>query len=56
MLIEVVALEPPHYDEGVVTIHLKKLLAGETGEVDSVHAVFGGGFNQEKTGYLRTMR
>ena len=25
MLIEVVALEPPHYDEGVVTIHFDKL-------------------------------
>src|SRR6516165_4101452 len=51
MLIEVVALEPPHYDEGVITIHCKKLLTAEAGEVDSVNAVFGGGFTQEKTCY-----
>lgn len=51
MLIEVVALEPPHYDEGVVTIQLEKLLTGEASEVNSVHAVFGGGFCQEKTCY-----
>src|SRR5262245_55162888 len=48
MLIEVVALEPPHYDEGIVTIHFEKLLTGEASEVNSVHAVFGGGFKQEK--------
>jgi hypothetical protein len=51
MLIEVVALEPPHYDEGVVTIHLEKLLTGEASEVNSVHAVFGGSFSQKKTCY-----
>src|SRR5215831_5121810 len=51
MLIEVVALEPSHYDEGVVTIHFKKLLTGEAGEVNSVHAVFAGGFKQEKPCY-----
>src|SRR5258705_6805063 len=49
MLVEVVALEPPHYDEGVVTIHCKKLLTGEAGEVNSVDAALGGGFTQDKT-------
>src|SRR5438874_13190086 len=48
MLIEVVALQAPHHYEGVVTIHLKKLLAGEPGEVNSVCS---GGFTQEKTYY-----
>src|SRR5438132_8534492 len=48
MLIEVVALQPPHHYEGVVMIHLKKLLAGEPGEVNSVCS---GGFTQEKTYY-----
>src|SRR5436190_20993194 len=48
MLIEVIALQPPHHYEGVVTIHLKKLLAGEPGEVNSVCS---GGFTQEKTYY-----
>jgi hypothetical protein len=48
MLIEVVALQPPHHYERVVTIHLKKLLAGEPGEVNSVCS---GGFTQEKTYY-----
>src|SRR5262245_65708221 len=48
MLIEVVALEPPHHDEGVVTIHLEKLLTGEASEVNSLDAVFGGGLSQEK--------
>src|SRR2546426_293809 len=48
MLIEVVALQPPHHYEGVVTIHFKKLLTGEPGQVNSV---CGGGFTQEKTCY-----
>jgi hypothetical protein len=48
MLIEVVALEPPHHDEGVVTIHLEKLLTGEASEVNSLHAIFGGRLSQEK--------
>src|SRR5215475_2644849 len=43
MLIEVVALEPPHHDEGVLTIHLEKLLTAEASEVNSLNAVFGGG-------------
>jgi hypothetical protein len=51
VLIEVVALEPPHYDEGVVTIHFEKLLTGEAAEVNSVQAVFAAGFRQEKTCY-----
>src|SRR5262245_25078370 len=51
MLIEVVALEPPHHDKGVITIHLKKLLTGEAREVNSLNAVFGGGLSQEKTCY-----
>src|SRR5437016_12111003 len=51
MLIEVVALQPPHHYEGVVTIHLKKLLAAEPGEVISVNSVCSDGFPQEKTYY-----
>jgi hypothetical protein len=31
MLIEVVALQPTHHYEGVVTIHFKELLTGEPG-------------------------
>src|SRR5262245_60466392 len=48
MLIEVVALEPPHHDEGVLMIHLEKLLTAEASEVNSLNAVFGGGLSQEK--------
>ncbi|OLB75558.1 MAG: hypothetical protein AUI16_11450 [Alphaproteobacteria bacterium 13_2_20CM_2_64_7] len=48
MLIEVVALQPTHHYEGVVTIHFKELLTGEPGEVNSVCC---GGFSQEKNGY-----
>jgi hypothetical protein len=43
MLIEVVALQPTHDYEGVVTIHFKELLTGEPGEVNSVCC---GGFSQ----------
>jgi len=51
MLIEVVALQPPHYYQGIVTIQFKKLLTGEPGEVNSLNSIFRGGFTQEQSCY-----
>ena len=57
MLIEVVALQPPNYYQGVVMIQFKKLLTGEAGEVNSLNSIFrGGGFTQEKPCYRAKMR
>src|SRR5262245_50665252 len=51
MLIEVMALQPPHHYQGVVTIQIKKLLTGEPGEVNSLNSILRGGFTQEKSCY-----
>jgi hypothetical protein len=51
MLIEVVALQPPHHYQGVVTIQFKKLLTGEAGQVNSLNSIFRSGFTQDKRCY-----
>jgi hypothetical protein len=51
MLIEVVALQPPHHYQGVVTTQFKKLLTGKAGEVNSLNSIFRGGLTQEKPCY-----
>jgi hypothetical protein len=51
VLIEVVALQPPHQNQGIVTVQFKKLLTGEPGEVNSVNSILRGRFTQEKSGY-----
>jgi hypothetical protein len=51
MLIEVVALQPPHDNQGIVTIQFKKLLTGESGKVNTLNSILRGSFAQENSCY-----